>query len=122
VAGAFRRLALWLARPASADFALFVPGFPTAVVGVWEHAVFWGLLGLAALGTTRASTPIWIFMLAVPLACAFPPHVPFVPKLMPLFPALLLAPQGVLRLLRPRRSISASTSEVAGRSSVLLER
>ena len=65
---------------------------------------------------------IWIFILAVPLACAFPPHVPFVPKLMPLFPALWLAPHGVLRLLRPRRSISASTSEVAGRSSVRFER
>jgi hypothetical protein len=122
LASAARRLARWLARPATADFALFVPGFPTAAVGVWEHAVFWGLLGLAALGTTAASAPIWIFILAVPLACAFPPHMPFVPKLMPLFPALWLAPQGVLRLLRPRRSISASTSEVAGRSSVFVER
>jgi hypothetical protein len=122
LAGAARRLALWLARPAAADFALFVPGFPTAAVGAWEHVVFFGLLGLAAFGTTAASAPIWLFLLAVALACAFPPHVPFVPKLVPLYPALLLAPQGVLRLLRPRRSISASTSEVAGRSSVCFER
>jgi hypothetical protein len=122
LAGAAGRLGLWLARPATADFALFVPGFPTAAVGAWEHAVFFALLGLAALGTTAASAPIWIFLVAVALACAFPPHMPFVPKLIPVFPALLLAPQGVLRLLRPRRSISASTSEVAGRSSVWRER
>jgi len=122
LAGAGRRLARWLARPATADFALFVPGFPTAAVGAWEHAVFWSLMGLAALGTTAASAPIWLFLAAVPLACAFPPHVPFVPKLIPLFPALLLAPQGVLRLLRPRRSISASTAAVSGMSSVLRER
>ena len=122
VAGAFRRLANWLVRPATADFALFVPGFPTAAIGVWEHAVFWGLLGLAVLGTSAATAPIWMFILAIPLACAFPPHVPFVPKLMALYPALWLAPHGVLRLLRPRRSISASTSEVAGRSSVFVER
>lgn len=98
---ALHRLARWLTRPATADFALFVPGFPKAAVGLWEQAVLWGLLVLALAGTTRATAPIWIFIAALPLLCAFPVHVPFVPKILPVFPCLLLAPLGLARLLKP---------------------
>lgn len=98
-AGAAQRLWRWLSRPATADFALFVPGFPTRAIGLWEHSLLLALLGLAALGTTRETAPIWIFVLALPLLCSLPVHVPFVPKILPVFPCLLLAPLGLARLL-----------------------
>jgi hypothetical protein len=95
---ALRRLGRWIVRPATADFALYDPRFPSVAVGAWEHAVLWTLLGLAALGTTAASAPIWILLAAIPLLCAFPLHVPFTPKIVPVFPCLLLAPLGVQKL------------------------
>jgi hypothetical protein len=101
-AGASQRLWRWLVRPATADFALFVPGFPKRAVGLWEHVVLLSLLGLAAAGTTRSTAPIWIFVLALPLLCSLPVHVPFVPKILPVFPCLLLAPLGLARLLSER--------------------
>jgi len=96
---AFERLVRWLRRPASADFALFVRGFPKRSVGLWEHTVLWSLLVLAVVGTTRSSAPIWTFVLALPVLCSVPLHVPFVPKILPIFPCLLLAPLGLARLL-----------------------
>lgn len=96
---AIKRLGRWLSRPASADFALFVPGFPKRAVGLWEHAILWSLLALAVAGTTRNTAPIWIFVLALPVLCSLPVHVPFVPKILPIFPGLLLAPLGLARLL-----------------------
>jgi len=96
---AARRLTRWITRPATADFALFMPGFPKRAFGIWEHAVLGSLLVLAALGTTRRTAPIWIFLVAIPVLCAFPVHVPFTPKIIPIFPCLLLAPLGLARAL-----------------------
>lgn len=97
---AVRRLARWITRPATADFELFVPGFPKWPFGIWEHAVLWSLVLLAAFGTTTRTAPIWIFVAALPVLCAFPAHVPFTPKIIPIFPCLLLAPLGLARVLR----------------------
>ena len=97
---AARRLGRWITRPATADFALFTPGFPKRIFGIWEHAVLAILLVLALIGTTARSAPIWIFIVAIPVLCAFPVHVPFTPKIIPLFPCLLLAPLGLARVLR----------------------
>ena len=97
---AARRLTRWITRPATADFALFVPGFSPGPFGIWEHAVLWSLVLLAALGTTTRTAPIWIFLAAIPVLCAFPVHVPFTPKIIPIFPCLLLAPLGLARVLR----------------------
>jgi len=97
---ALRRLARWITRPATADFALFVPGFPSGPYGIWEHAVLWSLVLLAALGTTARTAPIWIFLAAIPVLCSFPVHVPFTPKIIPIFPCLLLAPLGLARVRR----------------------
>ena len=99
-AGAGDRLARWLRRPATADFALFVPGFPRRGVGLWENAILWSLLLLAAAGTTRSSAPIWLFVAALPLLCSVGVHVPFVPKILPVFVCVLLAPQGLARIAR----------------------
>lgn len=95
---AVHRLGRWITRPASADFALYVPGFPKRAVGIWESSVLGILLVLAVLGTTRHTAPIWIFVAAIPLLCAFPVHVPFTPKIIPIFPCVLLAPLGLARL------------------------
>lgn len=94
-----RRLGRWIARPASADFALYVPDFPKRAIGLWESSVLGILVVLAAIGTTRRTAPIWIFLAAIPLLCAFPVHVPFTPKIIPIFPCVLLAPLGLARLL-----------------------
>lgn len=96
---AVQRLARWITRPATADFALFVPGFSKGAFGIWEHAVLWSLVLLAALGTTARTAPIWIFLAALPVLCTFPVHVPFTPKIVPIFPCLLLAPLGLARVL-----------------------
>ena len=77
-----------------------MPGFPAGTVGFWEHAVLWSLVLLAAFGTTTRTAPIWIFLAAIPVLCAFPVHVPFTPKIVPIFPCLLLAPLGLARVLR----------------------
>jgi len=57
------------------------------------------LVVLAVLGTTARTAPIWIFLAALPILCAFPAHVPFTPKIIPVFPCLLLAPLGLSRAL-----------------------
>jgi 4-amino-4-deoxy-L-arabinose transferase-like glycosyltransferase len=97
--GALTRLGRWITRPATSDFALFVPGFPKGAVGLWEHTILLGLLALAVVGTTARTAPIWLFVVALPILCSVPVHVPFVPKLLPVFPCLLLAPVGLARLL-----------------------
>lgn len=98
-AGVGRRLARWTLRPATADFAYYYPDFPTGPVGIWEQVSLAALLLLAAVGTTRASAPIWLFHAAVLASSVLPMHVPFTPKVMLVFPSLLLAPAGVDRLL-----------------------
>lgn len=97
------RLGRWLSRPASADFALFTPGFPRSAVGLWEHSILLGLIVLAIVGTSATTAPIWIFIVALPILCSVPVHVPFVPKILPVFTCLLLAPLGLARLLARER-------------------
>lgn len=97
--GALHRLQRWIARPASADFALFVPKFPKRPVGIWEHVVLVLLLGLAIYGTTRTTAVFWLFVAAIPIACTIPVHVPFVPKILPVFACLPLAVSGWERLM-----------------------
>ena len=94
-----KRLTRWITRPATTDFALFMPKFPARAFGLWEHAVLGILVVLAVLGTTARTAPIWIFLAALPILCAFPAHVPFTPKIIPVFPCLLLAPLGLSRAL-----------------------
>ena len=97
------RLGGWILRPASADFARFYPDYPHGALRAWDTVVFFAL-GLAAiLGTDRRNAAIWVFVLAVVVGCTFPRHTPFTPKAMLIFPFLLLAPYGLVRL-RPRRS------------------
>ncbi len=97
---AAHRLQRWVSRPATFDFALFVQDFPKRPVGIWEHVVLLLMLGLAAYGTTRASAPLWIFVAALPVLCTVPVHVPFVPKILPVFALLPLAVNGWERLVQ----------------------
>jgi hypothetical protein len=109
----------WPLRPASADFASFFPGYPRLPIRIADEAVFLGLGWLAALGTDRRSAPIWLFVVAVWLASCFPSHTPYTPKLMLLFPWLLLAPTGLMRLegaWRAGRALPSAPSEEAGRA------
>lgn len=109
----------WPLHPSSADFASFFPGYPRLPIRLADEAVFLLLGALAAIGTTRRSAPIWLFVAAVWLASCFPTHTPYTPKLMLLFPWLLLAPGGLEKLNawgRARRVLSSTPHPEAARA------
>ena len=109
LASFLNRSVLWIARPSSADFASFFPNYPHTLVRVADGFVFLSLGLLAAMGTTRRNAPIWLFVLAIWLASSFPLHTPYTPKLILLFPWLLLAPGGITRLLDWARTRKAGS-------------
>ena len=114
--GFAERAVTWLLRPSSADFASFFPSYPRLPIRIADEALFLGFGALAALGTTRREAPIWLFVAAVWLASTFPSHTPYTPRLIVLFPWLLLAPAGLQRLLAAwRGSLSAETARAEPR-------
>jgi len=88
----------WLLHPSSADFASFFPGYPGWPLRVLDEFVFAAFGILAVIGTRRGDAAIWSFVVVVWLASTFPTHTPYTPKLMLLFPWLLLAPAGLAKL------------------------
>jgi hypothetical protein len=88
----------WLVRPSSLDFGRFYQGYPIAWVGAADAAAF-AILGLLALvGTTRRNAVVWLLVAGWTAACAFPLFTPRSPKVVLLFPLLLLAERGVARI------------------------
>jgi hypothetical protein len=98
LAGAGLRALDWLLRPSSADFALFYPGYPLRWIVAADVAAFAALITLAIVGSSRRDAFLWLYCLGWVLACAFPEFTPRSPKVVLMFPALLLAARGVERL------------------------
>ena len=92
------RLAVWLGRPASADFALYMAHYPQTAIRVLDALALYPMVLLAALGTTRRQLGMWAFLAAIAVGCTFPLHTPYSPKVTWLFPCVLLAPFGILKL------------------------
>ncbi|MCL4683184.1 hypothetical protein KJ059_00360 [Myxococcota bacterium] len=92
------RFATWWARPGSADFAHFYRDYPHAWIRAWDHGVLYAFLLLAAFGTRRRHLSVWAFLAILAVGCTFPRHTPYSPKLILIFPTLLLAASGILRL------------------------
>ena len=106
LAAATARAADWLARPSSLDLGRFYPAYPMAWIGAADTVAFALLAALAAVGTRRRDAFLWILAAAWTIACAFPVFTPRSPKIVLIFPMLLLAERGVVRLAawRERRS------------------
>jgi hypothetical protein len=98
VAGAGGRAVDWLVRPSSLDFRRFYRGYPIAWVGAADTAAFAILALLALVGTTRRDAFVWLLVAGWTAACAFPLFTPRSPKVVLLFPLLLLAERGVARI------------------------
>jgi hypothetical protein len=98
LAAACVRAVAWLARPSSLDLGMFYSGYPLAWVGAADAAALAILVVLALLGTTRRDAFVWLLVAGWTAACAFPLFTPRSPKLVLLFPLLLLAERGVARL------------------------
>jgi hypothetical protein len=92
----------WLARPGSLDLLNGIPEYPAIAVEIADHAVFFAVLVLAVLGTTRVTLVAWILPLALWVACSVPQKTPYSPRVAALIALLLLAPVG-LDVLRGRR-------------------
>lgn len=99
LAGAGLRALDWLLRPSSADFALFYPGYPLRWIVTADAAAFAILIALGIVGSSRRDAFVWLYCLGWVLACAFPVFTPRSPKVILMFPALLLAARGVERLI-----------------------
>ena len=85
----------WFAWPSSLDLLIWIPEYPALVVESLDHLVFFMVLTLAALGTTRRNWPAWVLPIALWVACAAGQKTPHSPKVAILFPLLLLAPAGL---------------------------
>jgi len=92
----------WLMRPGSLDLRYWLPGYPPLGVEVADVVVFFGVLVLAVLASTRSTLVYWLFPLVLWIACSFPQKTPYSPRVTALMPLLLLAPAG-LDWLRRRR-------------------
>jgi hypothetical protein len=96
----------WIVRPSSLDFALFYREYPVTVLAVADGVAFALLCALAVLGTRRADAFVWLLVAGLAFACAFPQFTPRSPKIVWMFPALLLSARGALRvsdtMARPR--------------------
>ena len=92
----------WFAWPSSLDLRVWIPEYPPLSVELLDQGVFFSVVTLAILGTTRRSWPAWIFPVALWMACSLGQKTPHSPKVAILFPLLLLAPAGldVLRSMR----------------------
>lgn len=102
LAAAAGRAVSWLARPSSLDLLSWIPEYPALLVEVGDQVVFFGVLVLAVLGTTRATLPMWVLPLALWAACSLPLKTPYSPRVTALVSLLLLAPVGI-DALRGRR-------------------
>jgi len=100
--GVARRAVGWFAWPSSLDLRVWIPEYPPLLVELLDQWVFFAVVTLAILGTTRRSWPAWIFPVALWMACSIGQKTPHSPKVAILFPLLLLASTGlgVLRSLR----------------------
>jgi hypothetical protein len=98
LAAASVRAAAWLVRPSSLDLGRFYPDYPLAWVGAADAVAFALLAALALLGTTRRHAFVWLLVAGWIAACSFPLFTPRSPKIVLLFPLLLLAERGVARL------------------------
>jgi hypothetical protein len=97
LAAALRRAGEWWLRPSSLDLGMFYKGYPLALVGAADAAAFAVLGLLALLGTRRRDAFVWLLAAGWTAACAFPLFTPRSPKLVLLYPMLLLAERGVVR-------------------------
>jgi hypothetical protein len=111
LAGAGARAVDWLLRPSSADFAAFYPDYPIGWIAAADVAAFAILAALALLGSTRRDAAIWLYLLGWTLACAFPLFTPRSPKVVLMFPLLLLAARGALRLAGGAPSLASDASQ-----------
>jgi hypothetical protein len=102
--GAALRALDWLLRPSSADFAFFYPGYPIRWIVAADALAFAILIALGIAGTSRRDLFLWVYGLGWALACAFPLFTPRSPKIILMFPALLLAARGVERVSKRRRA------------------
>jgi hypothetical protein len=98
LASACGRAVVWLLRPSSLDFGLFYPGYPLVPLAAGDVLAFAALSLLAAFGTTRRDAFVWWLLAGLVAACAFPLFTPRSPKIIWLFPALLLAARGAQRV------------------------
>jgi hypothetical protein len=103
----------WLVRPSSLDLGRFYPEYPMAWIGAADTLAFALLAGLAVVGTRRRDAFLWILVAAWTVACAFPAFTPRSPKIVLIFPMLLLAERGVVRLAawRGRAALSAAAPD-----------
>lgn len=92
----------WLMRPGSLDLLYWLPGYPPRIVEAADVGVFFVVLVLAVLATTRASFGYWLLPLALWVACSLPQKTPYSPRVTALVPLLLLAPAGLDWLWRRR--------------------
>jgi len=122
LAAAAARAVDWLARPSSLDLRHFYPDYPSAWIGAGDVLAFAGLAALAVVGTRRRDAFLWSMAAAWTLACAFPVFTPRSPKIVLLFPILLLAERGVVRLVAWRERASALPAAVPDRMTVREER
>jgi hypothetical protein len=88
----------WLVRPSSLDLGMFYSEYPLPWLGAADVAAFAILTLLALLGTTRRDAFVWLLVAGWTAACAFPLFTPRSPKVVLLFPLLLLAERGVARM------------------------
>ncbi|HVN38787.1 MAG TPA: hypothetical protein VMW19_11530 [Myxococcota bacterium] len=92
------RAVRWLVRPSTLDLSHFYPDYPKAWLGAGDAVAFALLAALAVVGTRRRDAFLWSMAAAWTAACAFPYFTPRSPKIVLLFPMLLLAERGVVRL------------------------
>lgn len=95
-AAALRAVDWWL-RPSSLDLGMFYEGYPLLLVGAADVAAFALLGALALLGTRRRDAFVWLWATGWTAACAFPLFTPRSPRIVLLFPMLLLAERGAAR-------------------------
>lgn len=98
LAGFAERFATWWWRPGSSDFAYFYRDYPHSILRAWDHVVLYSLLLLAAVGTCRRDLSMWAFLAVIAVGCTFPRQTPYSPKLILVYPTLLLAAAGLVRL------------------------
>jgi hypothetical protein len=91
------RLGRWLLRPSSADFARFYKSYPHGLIRVYDHVVLYGLAVLAAILGARGNALVWVFLASVVVNCTFPQHTPYSPKVILVYPLLLLVALGLRR-------------------------
>ena len=105
LAAAAGRALGWLVRPSSLDLGTFYSGYPLRVVAAADAAAFAIPGVLAIAGTRRRGAFVWLYVAGWTAACAFPLFTPRSPKVILLFPLLLLAERGVERISTRQRRV-----------------